>query len=167
MAWYFWGDPTFSVSVSSYSFKMAKWWESCCWGTVLKCLVVVLVCLVKIINRLLFLSPLLSPTLLFFFFPLSVSSLLSSPPTLTLVSLSARVAGTPCRAGGQEQGTLKRGCRSSLAGWELPARHSHSSGHPGRWWDCPRQSRTIVSSAVCHRGIMLFWKRDSFRTGTI
>lgn len=144
---------------------MAKWRESCCWGTVLKCLAVILVCLVKTINWLLFLSPL--PDLVVFFFPLSMPSLLSSPPTVTLVSISAPVAGPRCRAHGQERGALERGCRSCLTGWELPAWRSRSSGPLGHWWDCPRQSRTIVSSAVCHKRIVLFQERAVFWTGTI
>lgn len=110
---------------------------------------------------------LLSPTLLFSFFSLSMSSLLSSPPFPALLSLSAPVVGTPCRARGQDRGALPRGCRSGPAGWELPARRSRSSGAPGHWWDCPGQSRTIVSSAGCHRGTVLFGKRAAFWTGTI
>lgn len=160
MAWYFWGNPTFPVSISSYSFRMAEWQETWGWGTVLKCLAVVLVRLVKIINCC---FSLLSPTLLFFFFSLSMSSLLCSP----LLSLSASLAGTPCHARGAGAGCPREGLQDQSRGVGAPSAALPLLGTP---WPLVGLSQTIQDNckpccvsqrncAVSEKGQFLNWDR--------
>ena len=105
---------------------------------------------------------LLSPTFLFFFFSLSMSVLLSSPPTLIFLFLFCSSDWHPLLCSAcvvQKWGANKRCCRSSLAVWELQEQCSHTTGPLGHWWDCPRQSRTIVSYTVCYLGIVLHFRK--------